>query len=221
MMVTAVRFTGRGYVRSDQFDADFRTSDRRLQVDLAPAATRYAPGDMATVRIRTRDASGRPISANVVLRAVDEKLYSIGAASADDPLTELYEPLPTGMIDTYASHRNPRSDQPGGGGDTGGGGDDRVDFRDSVLFRSITTDANGRGSVSFRLSDDLTSWRVAASAITSEAPDGHGIGARPGRPAVLRGRDDRSGIPARGPPVDPRSGVSARRSLPATGSPSR
>ena len=62
----------------------------------------------------------------------------------------------------------------GGGGDTTGGGGDRVNFRDALLFKTIVTDARGRGSVSFPLSDDLTSWRVTASAITSRLEAGTG-----------------------------------------------
>lgn len=173
MDIGAVRFTGHAYVGTLRFGAQFRASDRRLQVDLSAAAARYAPGDTATVDIRTRDTSGAPISATVILRAVDEKLFTIGAAMADDPLGELYASVQSGIVGTYESHRNPRS-QPGGGDTGGGGGDERDDFRDSLLFTSIVTDASGRGSTSFRVSDDLTSWRVTASAITSGLDAGVG-----------------------------------------------
>ncbi len=171
--IGAVRFTGHGYVVGGWFGAAFRATDRKLQLDLSVAAPRYAPGATATVRVRTRTAAGAPVSATVVLRAVDEKLFAIGAASADNPLAELYNPMPSGIVGSYASHRNPR-DQGGGGGDAGGGGGDRFDFRDSVLFTSITTGADGRASISFHLSDDLTSWRVSASAITSRLETGSG-----------------------------------------------
>ena len=169
LYVDAVLFTGRGYV-TDEFTAYFRQADRRLQVALSVRAARYAPGDVATVDVTTRNASGTPVAATVVLRAVDEKLFTIGAASEDDPLPELYDPLSSGILTTYQSHRDPPGDT--GYGDTTGGG--RDDFRDSLLFKTIDTDANGRGSVSFRVSDDLTSWRVNASAITSRLEAGAG-----------------------------------------------
>lgn len=173
LSVGAVRFDGHRYVGSLRFEAQFRTTDRRLQVDLSVGATRYAPGDMATVNIRTRNASGAPTAATVILRAVDEKLFTIGAAEGDDPLAELYAPVSSGVLTTYESHRSPRS-QFEGGDTTGGGGDDRNDFRDSLLFKTIVTNADGRGSVSFRVSDDLTSWRVSASAITATLDAGSG-----------------------------------------------
>jgi hypothetical protein len=171
--IGAVRFTGHGYVGTVQFGAQFRITDRHLQVDLSIPAARYVPGDRATVNVRTRDADGHPIGATVILRAIDEKLYSIGAAAQDDPLAELYASVESGIVGIYRTHRTPQGQTEGG--DTGGGGGDaRDDFRDSLLFEEIVTDANGLGSVSFRLSDDLTSWRVSAAAITSRLQVGAG-----------------------------------------------
>ena len=172
LSIAAVRFTGRTYVGAAWYNPAFRLTDRRLDVELTTDAARYAPGGTATVRVRTT-VHGAPVAATVVLRAVDEKLFTIDAAAADDPLNELYAGVPTGVESTYASHEHPRS-QPEGGDTTGGGGDDRDDFRDSLLFRTITTGADGRGQVTFELSDDLTSWRVTGSAITRRLQAGVG-----------------------------------------------
>ncbi len=40
-----------------------------------------------------------------------------------------------------------------------------ADFRDWLLFQRVTTGADGRATVTVDLSDDLTSWRVSASAV--------------------------------------------------------
>ena len=162
--ISAVRFTGRGFTAA-VYDASFRLADRRLDVRLSRGAARYAPGGRATIGIRTLDSNGKPVSATVVLQAVDEKLFSIGAAEGTDPLAELYATLPSGMVGSYSSH-HPPAPSAEGGDTTGGGGDDRDDFRDSLLFEAVTTGSDGRGSVSFDLSDDLTSWRVSASAVS-------------------------------------------------------
>ena len=165
LSIGGVRFTGSGYVGTVWFGASFRAADRRIAVELTTDAPRYVPGQTVTVDVRTRAAGGAPVSATVILRAVDEKLFTIGAAAAEDPLAELYAGIDNGVIDTYRSHRTPEG-QPEGGDTTGGGGDDRDDFRDSLLFEAITTGSDGRGRVSFELSDDLTSWRVTAAAVT-------------------------------------------------------
>ncbi len=169
--IGAVRFTGTGYVDAGRFQARFRSSDRAITVDVQPDKARYAPRDEVTLAVRTRNATGDPIPATVVLRAVDEKLFEIGAASVDDPLRELYASVDAGIRATYLSHRGPGNR--GEGGDTGGGGGDD-EFRDTVLFQAVETGADGRASVTFRLSDDLTSWRVGASAIGAGLEAGGG-----------------------------------------------
>ena len=173
LSIGAVRFTGTAYVGTAWYTATFRVADRRLDVELTTDASRYAPGGTVTIEVRTRSGSGAPVSATVVLRAIDEKLFAINGATAEDPLVELYGGISDGMVDTYRSHRHPQG-QNEGGDTTGGGGDDRDDFRDSLLFEAITTGPDGRGNVSFRLSDDLTSWRVTASAVTSRLQAGVG-----------------------------------------------
>lgn len=163
--IGAVRFTGATYVVGGMFSAGFRETDRRLDVDLSIDSPRYAPGDVVKVNVRTRNAKGAPVAATLVMRAVDEKLFSIGAAADGDPLAGLYGSVRAGIVATYQSHRVPRNAFEGG--DTGGGGDgDRSDFRDTALFKAIETGDDGRGSVSFKLPDDVTSWRVSASAFT-------------------------------------------------------
>ena len=176
--IQAVRFTGTGYLLAGS-GADFRTDDRALTVELTPDQPSYRPGDQVRLGVRTLDRDGKPVPATVVLRAVDEKLYTIGAATESYPLDELYERIEDGILAQYASHRSPENV---GGGDTGGGGDDRgdrSDFRDVVLFQAVDTDAAGRASVSFDLSDDLTSWHIAASGFTADLRAGEGTASIP------------------------------------------
>ena len=138
-----------------------------------PGGSVYRPGDVATVRITTADLAGSPVSAEVVVRAVDEKLYDAGVAADDDPVWSLYGPIDGAIVATYASHQVPiRSDGPGcgstGGGGGGGGGATREDFRDRILFRQVRTGPDGTASVTMDLSDDLTAWHVAAVAVTDD-----------------------------------------------------
>jgi hypothetical protein len=51
----------------------------------------------------------------------------------------------------------------------------REDFADTALFESLTTDANGRATVSFELPDNITTWRVTAQAITTDLYAGSGV----------------------------------------------
>ena len=145
-------------------------ASRKIAVALTADVARYRPGERAALAVRTTDAAGQPIPASVVLRAVDEKLYAIGGALEGDAAGDLYRPVDDGIFATLTSHPVPVYFEDsgvtcGGGGDGDGGF--REDFRDTLLFRRVTTGADGRATVSFDLSDDLTSWRISATAISS------------------------------------------------------
>ncbi len=174
--ITGVRFNGRGYETAvSGYTARLRSEDRRLTVQLTPDRARYAPGETASVSIRTLGADGKPVSASLFVRAVDEKLYAIGAAADSDPLPDLYGDVSTGIIGAVASHRTPLDDFGGGKGDTtGGGGGNRSDFRDWLVARLVTTGSDGRAQISVSLSDDLTSWRVTASGVDAALQAGIG-----------------------------------------------
>ncbi len=172
--ISAVRFTGTGYESGGEFGADLRTEDRSLDVALTTDRDRYQPGERVTVTVTTSTATGGPTSATVFVRAVDEKLFAMGAAGMDDPLGELYASIDSGLVATGWSHASPFGEDGDGKGDTTGGGGDREDFRDWLVARLVTTGADGRATVSFDLSDDLTSWRVVGSAITSDLQAGVG-----------------------------------------------
>jgi hypothetical protein len=144
--------------------------DKTLTVTLDPDHDRYAPGGTVTIQVRTVDASGQPIPADVILQGIDEKLFKLGYANDVDLLSELLASPPSGFVTSYRSHDIPVADE-GGCGDEGGG---RENFSDTVTFQRITTDANGRGSASFELSDDLTSWRIGAAAVSGNLDAGFG-----------------------------------------------
>ncbi len=170
--VQAVWFTGRGYAILNTAEARLRTEDRRLAVSLERDRGRYEPGSTATVTVRTTDAAGRPVAATVLLRGVDEKLVAMGAAGFEDPLEQLYRRLDVSLAGELAA-AHPFWDPNGviGQGSTGGGGDpgdERADLADALEPRLVTSDADGRASVTFDLPDDVTSWAVAATAFTAD-----------------------------------------------------
>ncbi|HET9346777.1 MAG TPA: Ig-like domain-containing protein [Candidatus Limnocylindrales bacterium] len=170
--IFGVRFNGAGYDLAPSYRASLRTADRALQVELSTSSSRHQPGDKVTVDALVRDASGAPVAAAVVLRVIDEKLFAAGLAVDVDALGALYLSAGNGIRSTYATHRPPQGDT--GYGDTTGGGGDRSDFQDALLFKMVETGPDGRASVSFTLSDDLTSWRVIGTAVTRDLEAGSG-----------------------------------------------
>lgn len=179
IFIIGVRFTGHAYAPKADAWANFDIRQRQIKVALTGDRPSYRPGDAATVTVRTTDEKGRPIPATVTLRAVDEKLFAMGAARILDPLGDLYGRVESGIARLTATHQLPTGDGlEGEGGSAGGGGDGgeqvRDDFRDTLFFRQLETAVDGRATVSFRLSDDLTAWHLSATALTSSLSAGEG-----------------------------------------------
>ena len=173
VFVIGVRFTGTTYAPKAAAWANFDQQERALKVAVTADRDRYRPGETATLSVRTTDSAGHPMAASVILQTVDEKLYAMGGAQVPRPLDDLYQRVDSGILRLTATHQVPgRSGPEGEGGDTGGGG--RSDFKDTLVFRELLTDATGRASTTVQLSDDLTSWHVTAGAVTADLRAGVG-----------------------------------------------
>ncbi|MEO5704994.1 MAG: Ig-like domain-containing protein [Candidatus Limnocylindrales bacterium] len=166
--VRVVRLSGSGYVVADA-QVLINPADKTISIRLQPDRASYRPGDPVKMDITTTDPAGRPVSADVVVKGIDEKLYALGHVQDLDPLDALLATTQSGFLQAYRSHAIPIRDY-GGCGAEGGG--ERDDFLDTVTFQRISTDAAGRGVVAFDLSDDVTSWHMSAVAVSGRLEAG-------------------------------------------------
>jgi hypothetical protein len=154
-------------------------SERNMKITVESDKKDYGPGEQVSLTIATADAAGNPYRADINISIVDEAYFSLYSQNAD-MLAELYASVyGTGIIKEYVSTEN------SGGyfdmrtmAEKGGDGADyyvRSDFKDTASFIAVTTDASGKGSVSFKLPDNLTSWRITYQGITDnmEASTGY------------------------------------------------
>lgn len=158
--------------------------NKALTLTLTPDKDRYAPREAATFHIHVTDALGQPVAAQVSLALVDEAIFSL----SDDLSTALtdtfYAPRPLG-VSTYDSFAPSRITggyycfgwccECGGGGDGGGalGMTPRNNFPDTAYWEpDVRTDAQGEATITLRLPDNLTSWRLTAKAITVDTQVG-------------------------------------------------
>ena len=152
--------SGAGVVRFDQ-------TQRALTVKVLPDKAEYRPGETVTVAVEAADPLGRPASATVNLNVVDEAIYAIAQESVR-LLDSLYVPsVPADEVITVSSHRFgplPTCQCAFGGG--GGPEPVRSFFPDAVIFRTIALDNAGKGQISFKLPDNLTTWRLTYQAVT-------------------------------------------------------
>jgi len=181
---------------------------KRLAVEVKPLAAEYRPGDTARIRVRLRDAAGRPQAGEVTLWAVDEGVLSLTGYKTPDPLDLLYQPRGLGMrlasnlvaVAPQVPEGQKGTRNPGGGGGRDATGVLRSRFRPTAFFLgSIATGDDGETVVGAVLPDNVTTFRVMAIAVT--AGDRFGAGeapllatkpllARPALPRFLREGDD-------------------------------
>jgi hypothetical protein len=165
--VMAVRFTGATFEEVNYpFTVPFDPAERKLNITIEADKDRYEPGDEATLHVTTTDRDGRALPAEVLLSGVDESVFAIEdqwTAAERDILPSLYTPVRSGILRTYASHFYPFEMN---AAERGGGGGPRADFKDVALFNRVQTGSDGKGSITFKLPDNLTSWRITALGVT-------------------------------------------------------
>jgi uncharacterized protein YfaS (alpha-2-macroglobulin family) len=174
---------GRPTIRVGYAELRVTPEVKRLDVALAPERPEYRPGDSATVRVQVRDARGSGPRSEVTLWAVDEGVLSLTGYTTPDPIDLIYQARGLGL--RLASNMTSVAPQvpegmkgtrePGGGGGAAGADILRSRFQTTAFFLgSVVTDAQGNASVTAKLPDNLTTFRVMAVAVT--AGDRYGKG---------------------------------------------
>ena len=171
--VQGIWFNGRTYIETRYpYQLRFDPSARRLNIEITPDQERYRPGDTATLALRVTDADGAPQpDTEINVAVVDEAIFLLqGSYSYTREILEaLYAPVGSGIHRTYASHQYPLGES---GAERGGDSGVREDFADLAFFGQVTTDGQGRASVTFQLPDNLTSWRITTQAFNSDLKAG-------------------------------------------------
>lgn len=198
VQVFAFHFNGHTYQAGWQMSQrlQFAATDRNLEITITTDEEGYRPGDTVSLHITTTDTDGNPKAANVNISLVDEALFAL-MEYTKDTFAMLYEPVRDSLRVRVATHRTFASDGIDGLGGVyvgsaaptaapetwalatddaeesalgGDGGDTRVRerFEDTATFISLRTDAAGAASVEIPLPDNITSWRVTASAISED-----------------------------------------------------
>jgi hypothetical protein len=177
---------GRPTIRVGYAELRVTPEVKRLAVTLEPERTEYRPGDSARVRVRVRDARGSGPRSELTLWAVDEGVLSLTGYTTPDPIDLIYQERGLGM--RLASNMTTVAPQvpegmkgtrePGGGGGAAGADILRSRFQTTAFFLgSVVTDAAGNATITTKLPDNLTTFRVMAVAVT--AGDRYGKGQSP------------------------------------------
>lgn len=133
-----------------------------LDVKIETTKKRYLPGETATYKITTLNSRGKGVPAEVSLGVVDESLYAIREDTTPDIRKFFHGPVENCVGTSYSIYDDYY------GGEDKFQGKVRKYFPDTAFWNpDIETDKNGVATVSFKMPDNLTTWRATARAVTT------------------------------------------------------
>lgn len=170
--------------------------EKRLEVSIVQEKQSYQPGEDITLSIETKNKkTGRPVSAEVAVYAVDKAIFELIDAQPGDIFKTFWRER---YNDTQGAH-SLQGISFYGAEKGGGGGDVRSVFKDTAYWNPmVKTAENGKATVSFPLPDNLTTWVVSGIANTAQTEVGQtreevvvskSVSIRPTLPNMLREGD--------------------------------
>jgi len=190
----SIVFNGKAFIETScvvVYDYD----EKELNLDIKTDKDSYKPGENMTIELKATDKSGNPVKSMVNLSLVDEALLKLSGQYIN-PLTELYSWIGKGVIHNNSSRDYRDMGRLAGGSDDSivadkaaeaaqvpapapssapdvvrsenGSVTVRSDFKDTALFKTIQLDSNGYGTITFKLPDNITSFSLAAAAVSQD-----------------------------------------------------
>ncbi len=173
--IMAVYFDGHRYMPAAYPTlAAMDPAERALNVEIKTDKERYRPGETVIMDLKLTDAQNRPVEGVISLNLIDEALLAVQDQGINMGRQVFLENMYDFNYQTTLSH----PDGSGGNMAEGGEGDGyREEFRDTVIFRTLYTDNNGRIRIEFALPDNITTWRVVWQAYKPDIWAGSGSAA--------------------------------------------
>ena len=161
--------------------------DKMLKLDIVPNKKEFKPRDVASYTILARNEDGSPAAnAEVSLGIVDEAIYSIQAETAGNIKREFYGKRYDEVQTSLAIHytftgyagekpanlaRNKPSYQLADFKNESSFAEPTIrrEFKDTAFWQpDVVTGGDGKATISFKLPDNLTTWRATARAVTAD-----------------------------------------------------
>jgi uncharacterized protein YfaS (alpha-2-macroglobulin family) len=164
---------------------------KRLAVEIHQEKEEYRPKEEVSLKFRVLDGAETRCPASLTVAVVDVGVLNLIGYQTPDPFSEFYgeRPLSVRTSETRIHVIGQREYGEKGEDVSGGGGEGqaailegglaevelRGDFRTTAYWNpSLNTDESGEATATFRLPDNLTTFRVMAVAQTKDSRFGHG-----------------------------------------------
>ncbi|NET42550.1 MAG: alpha-2-macroglobulin family protein [Okeania sp. SIO2B3] len=160
-------------------------ADKYLNVEVTPQRPEAQPGTMQTVELAVKNNQGQPTKGQFIVMVVNEAVLQLSGHRPPDLVETVYaeQPISTTFNDNRpevqmeAMSSALRKGWGYGGGISSAASSTRIrtDFQSLAYYNgSVITDNKGKATVTFKMPDDLTTWRVMTVATDGDLHFGNG-----------------------------------------------
>ncbi|MFQ6082006.1 MAG: MG2 domain-containing protein [Candidatus Aminicenantia bacterium] len=162
--------------------------EKHLKVDVSSNKKEYRPGEEVTLNLRVKDSKNKGVISEIVVAVVDSGVLNLIGYQTPDPFYVFYgqRPLAVQTSETRLHiigqrHYGQKGENVGGGGEESekvafglAGIELRGEMKATAYWNpSLVTDKNGQISVSFKLPDNLTTFKIMVVAQTQDSLFGY------------------------------------------------
>ncbi len=179
VVVSVVLLSPEPEIKYGEVRLNINRKNKELNINVLSNKQSYIPGERVTLDIYTTSRAGAPMPAEVSVAVVDMSVLALKGNPVRKPLEFFYSGLPHGVItSSNLKHVHEEIEIPTG---TKGGGGSVSDlekkkrgiFKDTAFWSAkVLTGANGYGTITFTLPDNLTKWRIETIGITKDTKVG-------------------------------------------------
>ncbi len=161
-------------------------TDNLVNVTITADKAEYRPGETAKLKVKARNSKGQPVRAEIALSLVDEALFGLREDTTPKLSETFFSKIWNGVTTAggqggggpilFKAFNVALAPSAMTGAQAAGSKGAREYFPDTMRWiANLTTDANGDATVTQKVADSLTTWRLTARAVTQDTTVGETV----------------------------------------------